>query len=102
MAVTEGMRAGRAAAAAALAAAWLAGCSLNPMESRRPAAPRVVGNEGQSDHARLVAAFGGEVRAPAAQRLLSDITARLVTASDRPDEAYQVTILNSPVVNAFA
>ena len=44
----------------------------------------------------------GEVRAPAAQRLLADVTGRLVAASERPSEAYQVTILNSPVVNAFA
>jgi len=69
-----------------------------------PAAPRTVGTDPQSerDHVRLVAAFGGEVRSPNTQRLLADITARLVAATDRPDEAYRVTILNSPVVNAFA
>jgi predicted Zn-dependent protease len=87
---------------AAVAAAGLAGCSLGPTVSGLPAAPRIMGNEGQSDHARLVAAFGGEVRAPGVQRLLNEITVRLVTASDLPDQAYQVTILNSPVVNAFA
>jgi predicted Zn-dependent protease len=56
----------------------------------------------EREHARLIAAFGGEYRAPEAQRVLSDITARLVPATDRPDEAYQVTILDSPIVNAFA
>ena len=35
-------------------------------------------------------------------RLLTDVTNRLVMATDRPDETFQVTILNSPVVNAFA
>src|SRR5918994_7698344 len=35
-------------------------------------------------------------------RLLGDITGKLVAATDRPDESYRVTILNSPVVNAFA
>ena len=34
--------------------------------------------------------------------MLTDVTNRLVMATDRPDEAFQVTILNSPVVNAFA
>jgi predicted Zn-dependent protease len=84
----------------------LSGCSLFGGDGPPlpPAAPRTAGPESQSDrdHAKLVAAFGGEVQAPAVQRLLSDMTGRLVAASERPDEAYRVTILNSPVVNAFA
>ncbi|HEY8383352.1 MAG TPA: M48 family metalloprotease [Microvirga sp.] len=69
-----------------------------------PTAPRVVGPDSAADrdHQRLVAAFGGEVRNPAVQRLLAEVTGRLVAATDRPDESYQVTVLNSPVVNAFA
>src|SRR5918994_456090 len=35
-------------------------------------------------------------------RLLGDITGKLVAATDRPDESYRITILDSPVVNAFA
>jgi predicted Zn-dependent protease len=67
-------------------------------------APRVIGPERprDQDHERLVAAFGGEAKAPQMQRRLNDIVNRLVMATDRPDESYQVTILNSPVVNAFA
>ncbi len=65
-------------------------------------APRVLGPDRDRDHIRLVSAFGGEGRAPQLQRLLTDAVNRLVMATDRPDEAYQVTILNSPVVNAFA
>ena len=85
--------------------AWLAGCAGFDSNVSLPAdAPRVVGAERprDRDHERLVAAFGGEAKAPEAQRLLSEVTKHLVDASDRPDEAYQVTILNSPVVNAFA
>jgi predicted Zn-dependent protease len=62
----------------------------------------VADSQDERDHANLVAAFGGEVRAPDAHRLLTDVTRRLVNASDRPDEEYRITILNSPVVNAFA
>ncbi|HEX2135816.1 MAG TPA: M48 family metalloprotease [Microvirga sp.] len=87
-------------------AAALSGCSMFGADAPPlpPAAPRLAGAASQNDrdHAKLVAAFGGEVRAPAAQRLLAEVTARLVAASERPDEVYQVTILNSPVVNAFA
>jgi len=94
------------AVAAFLAAALLSGCSLFGGDAPPfpPAAPRAGGAETQSerDHAKLVAAFGGEVQAPTVQRLLADMTTRLVAASERPDEAYRVTILNSPVVNAFA
>ncbi|MBF9232829.1 M48 family metalloprotease [Microvirga alba] len=90
----------------AMLAASLAGCAVfgNGDASLPANAPRVIGPELEKDrdHQRLLAAFGGEVRAPQLQRLLTDVTNRLVMATDRPDEAYQVAILNSPVVNAFA
>jgi len=54
------------------------------------------------DHANLVAAFGGEYRAPAMEALLAEMTGRLVAATERPDESYRITLLDSPVVNAFA
>lgn len=91
-----------------LAAAWLGGCAgdhsaslvvANPAEAPRAAGP---GRSSDLDHDRLVAAFGGEVRAPRIAALLGEITGRLVAATDRPDEAYRVTILDSPLVNAFA
>jgi predicted Zn-dependent protease len=84
-------------------AAVLAGCSGFGGDVSLPAnAPRVIGPDRDRDHVRLVRAFGGEGRAPQLQQLLTDVTNRLVLATDRPDEAFQVTILNSPVVNAFA
>src|SRR5918997_1526312 len=93
-----------------LAAVLLAGCagdhsgSLSPLGALPPAAPRVTGLERpvEREHARLIAAFGGEYHAPEAQRMLAEVTARLVPATERPDENYQVTILDSPAVNAFA
>lgn len=95
--------------AAALVAASLAGCagdntSLGSLGALPAEAPRITGLErsAEREHARLIAAFGGEYQAPEAQRVLSDITVRLVPATERPDEAYRVTILDSPVVNAFA
>lgn len=88
---------------AILLAAGLSGCTGFGKDVSLPAnAPRLITPERDRDHERLVAAFGGEGRAPQLQSLLTTMTNRLVMASDRPDEAYQVTILNSPVVNAFA
>jgi predicted Zn-dependent protease len=91
-------------AGSVILALWLAGCSTFGNDSRvplPPAAPR-ADRQSDRDHVQLVAAFGGEARAPAAQRLLAEVTGRLVAATERPDEAYQITVLNSPVVNAFA
>ena len=101
----------RSAAWAALALALSAcaaeqtGAVLAPAVVRVPAeAPRTTGRtaSADSDHVKLVASFGGEYRAPAAQRLLTEVTDRLVQASDRPDQAYAVTLLDSSVINAFA
>jgi predicted Zn-dependent protease len=98
-------------AGAALLAALLAGCAgeqavVMPAAVTVPAeAPRTTGareRPADGDHAKLVAAFGGEVQAPATQRFLTEITERLVKAGDRPDRSYAVTILDSGVVNAFA
>nr|WP_238281867.1 M48 family metalloprotease [Methylobacterium goesingense] len=68
-------------------------------------APRTTGREragSDADHAKLVSSFGGEYRAPASLRLLTEVTDRLVRATDRPEETYAVTLLDSPVINAFA
>jgi predicted Zn-dependent protease len=98
-------------AAATVLGFVLAGCvtdqtsSLVAPANPLPAgAPRLAGDERASEreHARLVSAFVGEYRAPEAQRLLTEVTARLVAATERPEESYQVTILDSPAVNAFA
>lgn len=92
----------------ALWVAVLAGCAGDYTGSVAvPASapkPHPVSGErpGDAEHAKLVAAFGGEYRAPPARALLSEVTSRLVPATERPDETYQITILDSPVVNAFA
>ena len=105
--------AGAGRAAALLVSALLSGCigdqtgaTLQPAVVTVPAeAPRVTGRErtaADADHAKLVASFGGEYRAPAALKLLTEVTDRLVRATDRPEETYAVTLLDSPVINAFA
>jgi predicted Zn-dependent protease len=68
------------------------------------APPRTSALDGVSarEHERLVAAFGGEYRSPQVQALLNQLVERLGKATERPSERYRVTILNSPVVNAFA
>ena len=102
-------RAGGFALIAALALT-LAACSAIDAPSRPiaanlvpTAAPQTTGGaETSPERQRLVDAFGGEYSAPAVERYLNDILARLAHASDTPSEPYRVTVLDSPVVNAFA
>ena len=99
-------------AAAALMAFALAGCAnLDPfgqtiagVPALPPEAPRTTGMETpeSAQHRQFIDMFGGEYRAPATERYLNGILSRLAAASDKPGEAYRVTILNTPVINAFA
>ncbi len=102
----------RKLAVAALCAMMLASCAgdrpifLPPEPPRRPNQLGVAGNALESatqrEHQRLMAAFGGEYRAPAVKRMVDEIVAKLAETSPQPNGAYEVTLLNSPVVNAFA
>jgi predicted Zn-dependent protease len=56
----------------------------------------------EREHERILAAYGGTYDDPKLEALIGKLVDRLVAASDRPDQAYKVTILNSGAVNAFA
>lgn len=107
---TRVARRGRRLAALALPALLLAGC-LGDQTAVLPGdgkdgeiAPRIstVQRASDQEHQRLLAAFGGEYRAPKTRAALDDIVQRLAKASDGQIGSYEITILNSPAVNAFA
>ena len=88
---------------AASLALLAAGCNAidppaAPLASLAPAAaPQTTGGALVSpERKRLIDAFGGEYSAPATERYLNDILARLAPASETPTEPYRVTILDSP------
>src|SRR5215475_2571958 len=56
----------------------------------------------EKEHERILGSYGGVYDDPKLESLVSKTVDRLVAASDRPDQAYKVTILNSGAVNAFA
>jgi predicted Zn-dependent protease len=56
----------------------------------------------EREHERILASYGGVYDDPKLEALISKTVDRLVAASDRPEQAYRVTILNSGAVNAFA
>jgi len=108
----RGTRPGRgpwAAPAILCATLLLAGCgdasrfqtaapAASPAKPARPAHSPAA----EREHERILATYGGAYDDPKLEALISKTVDRLVAASDRPELAYKVTILNSGAVNAFA
>jgi predicted Zn-dependent protease len=94
--------------AAVLALLLLAGCISTtdhrlvalPLPQTSPTTEAEPAN--QREHARILASYGGEYQNARLQAMIGKTVDRLVAASERPDLKYQVTILNSPAINAFA
>ena len=89
-----------------LSAGLLAGCStaMGPQTQvglPTPAKPQ-MSEAHQREHQRILSAYGGAYELPRLQPMLAETVEKLVAASERPDLKYEVTILNSPSVNAFA
>ncbi len=95
-------------ALAALLSLGLAACAPNdapPVTATvlPPSAPRVALAEKPSpERRRLIEVFGGVYSAPATQAYLDGVLAKLAMATDAPRQTYRVTVLNSPIVNAFS
>ncbi len=106
----------RPGSGARLVAAWavalvLSGCaSMEPHDSTPfnaavpvppPKAP-AASTKALAEHRRMIALFDGEYKYPAAEAYLNEILVKLANADERASEPYKVTILNSPIANAFA
>jgi predicted Zn-dependent protease len=99
-----------AAPALLCAAVALSGCGeMARFQIVSPAATpgkpsRVVAHTpaAEREHERILGSYGGAYDDPKLAALITKTVDRLVAASDRPDQAYKVTILNSGAVNAFA
>ncbi|MEI2387250.1 M48 family metalloprotease [Breoghania sp. JC706] len=93
----------------AVLAAGLAGCQLTS-SSKIPLNNNTrvfFGSDAESsigarEHPRVVASYGGVYKNAGAEEAVAKAVGRLVAASQDPSQAYKVTILNSPAINAFA
>jgi predicted Zn-dependent protease len=56
----------------------------------------------EREHQRILAAYNGAYEEPRLQAMLDETVAKLVAASERPDQRYRTVILNSAAINAFA
>ncbi len=91
---------------AAVAVPLVAGCSVNPATGRQSftgclseADERRIGAE---NHPVILDEFGGAYDDPQLQAYVNQIGQKLAANSDRPNVKYTFTVLDSPVVNAFA
>jgi predicted Zn-dependent protease len=73
-----------------------------PPPQQAAAQPAAAPTPAEHEHQRILAAYGGAYEDAKLEERVSVLVNRLVAASDRPDLAYKVTLLNSPAVNAFA
>ncbi len=98
-------RRGLTLAAVALSLGLAACASVEPPAPAKPEAAaerRPISPPASPERKRLIDAFGGEYRAPATEGYLNAVLVKLAQASDPSNQPYRVTLLNSPVVNAFA
>jgi predicted Zn-dependent protease len=56
----------------------------------------------EREHQRILAAYNGAYEDPQLEAIVKQTVDKLVAASERPDQRYRITLLNSPAVNAFA
>ena len=100
-----------AASAAFGASLMLASCgdisrfqTASPAPATAPKPNRTIVQSAatEKEHERILSSYGGAYDDPKLEALIGKTVDRLVAASDRPDQAYKVTILNSGAVNAFA
>jgi predicted Zn-dependent protease len=69
-----------------------------PQQTARVESPSAEARE----HARILASYGGVYENDRIQAMVTQLVGRLVAASERPNLKYEVTLLNSPAINAFA
>ncbi|HEX7776758.1 MAG TPA: M48 family metalloprotease [Parvibaculum sp.] len=83
-----------------------AACTTNPATGKSQLATLMSSDDeaqaGAAAHPKILKAYGGAYDDPRLGGYVAGVTARIVKGSDAPTTAYRVTVLNSPVVNAFA
>ncbi|WP_417828551.1 M48 family metalloprotease [Thalassospira sp.] len=84
----------------------VAGCSTNLATGEDSftafMSPEQEKQIGSQEHPKMVKEFGGEYTEKDLQAYVTEIGEKLVAVSETPNEKFTFTVLDSPVVNAFA
>lgn len=86
--------------------AAMAGCSTNPATGERQfdaLMPREAeASIGAEQHQKIIAQYGGVYSNAALQAYVNEVGQKVARNTERPEVRYTFTLLDSPVVNAFA
>lgn len=84
----------------------MAGCTTNPATGESSFTGMMSESDevriGRESHPEVLAEFGGAYEDPELSRYIDSLGQLLARASDRPNLQYHFTVLDSPIVNAFA
>ena len=80
------------------AASLLASCGPNSTLLSKADEARI----GAKEHAKIMQAYGGAYGNERVNDYVEAIMEKIARASDKPDQQFQITVLDSPLVNAFA
>ncbi|MEN6541187.1 M48 family metalloprotease [Parvibaculum sp.] len=104
--VIEALRRLRRVSISVALVAALAGCTTNPATGKVQLAPLMSAEdearEGAEAHPKIIEAYGGVYDDPRLGAYVAGVTARIAKGAGSNGTTYRVTILNSPIVNAFA
>jgi predicted Zn-dependent protease len=87
------------------AASFCGGCAVNPATGKQDLILVGAADEkaiGLREHPKILAQFGGVYNDPSVAGYVASIGGRLAAATETPGLGFTFTLLNSPVVNAFA
>lgn len=89
-----------------LGALALGACSANPATGKQSftgfMSPEEEIRVGVQEHPKVLEQFGGELDDPKLAAYVQDLGYRLAQTSEMPNLAWKFTIVNSPIINAFA
>lgn len=101
---SPGVTTWKALAAGCALLALLAGTAPAPVAAQgfslmSPEQEQKIGDE---EHPKVLAEYGGAYDDPRISGYVAEVAGRIAHVSDTPNAKFRVTVLNSPVVNAFA
>ncbi|MEM8794536.1 MAG: M48 family metalloprotease [Pseudomonadota bacterium] len=76
--------------------------AVNPPPPVRTRSSDALFKAAEQENLRIIAAYGGVYKNRSVENQVAKIVSNLVSNSTAPSQGFQITILNSPSVNAFA